>query len=517
MQIVRLGGLDHHLAGLGIGELQHPVPQKAVDRRQAVEPEQADERPQGRAVDQKGEEDEAGRQHRDEVAGLARQQGIFGHGERQDQGERPPQAAPGDGELVDGADRLGEPREAQEWHEEEEHRKPRGEGRGDQDRNQFELAPVHVEQQLRHQDRGQEKDERMGPEGDLLPEIGEERPVVRRDPGPTEGADRQAGREHRHHPRDIEQPLRRDEDEIGERDRQRSLGQPVVARPGNDREKRPASQRAQHRAADESADEFDRALAERGRAAREDDPEQHRIEHDRRRIVEQRFARDQPRQARRRPDVAENRDDRGGVGGRDDRAEQEADGQRHARERPERKPDDRGGDQRRDHRKHEDRGGVLEDAPHVAGEGRLEHQERQEDVDEGLGAQRQIGEQPDELAEMARQGPMQQEAGDRAHRRADHGEEHDRRELQPFRERLAQRHDDQERPEHGQDEDDIEHGSSAGRSRRGTAQSAGSVGGARSACQPAGRSGGAKCASPGVVKGAALKPSPPRRRAARAP
>ncbi len=470
MQIVRLGGLDHHLARLGVGELQHPVAQQPVDRRQAVESEQADERPQGRAVDQKGEQHEAGRQHRDEVARLARQEGIFGHRERQHQGERAPQAPPGDGELVDGADRLGESREAKERHQEEEHREPRGEGRGDQQGDQCELAPVHVEQQLRHQDRSQEKNERMGPEGDLLPEIGEERPVVRRDPGPSEGADGKAGREHRHHPRDIEQPLRRDEGEIGERDRQRPLGQPVVARPGNDRQKRPAGQRAQHRAADEGADEVDRALAERGRAPREDDAEQDRIEHDRRRVVEQRFAGDEPGQARRRADVAENRDDRGGVGGRDDRAEQQADGERRAGERPERQPDDRRGDQGGDHRQHEDRRRVLEDAPHVAGERRLEHQQRQKDVDEGLGAQRQIGEQPDELAEMARQRPVQQKAGDGAHGRADHGEEHDRRELQPFRERLAQRHHHQQRAEYCQDENDIDHGSSAGRSRPGTAQ-----------------------------------------------
>ena len=192
--------------------------------------------------------------------------GIFGDRERQHQGQRAPQAPPGDGELVDGADRLGEPREAEERQQEEEHREPRGEGRGDQHRDQHEVAPVHVEQQLRHQDRRQQEDERMRPEGDLLPEIGEERPVVGRDPGPPEGADREAGREHRHDPGDIEETLRRDEGEIGERDRQRPLGQPVVARPGNDStEARGRRARPSTAAADEGADEFDRA-AVRARA-----------------------------------------------------------------------------------------------------------------------------------------------------------------------------------------------------------------------------------------------------------
>ena len=69
-------------------------------------------------------------------------------------------------------------------------------------------------------------------------------------------------------------------------------------------------------------------------------------------------------------------------------------------ERPQRQADDGGGDKGRDDRQHEDRRRVLEDAAHVAGERRLEDEQRQEDVDEGLGAERQIGEQPDDLAEI---------------------------------------------------------------------------------------------------------------------
>ena len=110
----------------------------------------------------------------------------------------------------------------------------------------------------------------MRPEGDLLPEIGEERPVVRRDAGAPEGADRQAGRQHRHHAGDMEQALGHDEGEIGERDRQRRLGEPVVARPGNDCRKSAAGQR--RRAAPppmKATDELDRAARrERARARR---------------------------------------------------------------------------------------------------------------------------------------------------------------------------------------------------------------------------------------------------------
>ena len=53
-----------------------------------------------------------------------------------------------------------------------------------------------------------------------------------------------------------------------------------------------------------------------------------------------------------------------------------------------------GGDDGRDDREHQDRRGVLENAPNVAGERRLEDEQRQEDVNERLGAERQIGEQP---------------------------------------------------------------------------------------------------------------------------
>ena len=150
-------------------------------------------------------------------------------------------------------------REAQHRQQQEQDGEAGGERRDDEDRHQHEVAPTHVEQQSRHQDRRQQEDERMRPEGDLLPEIVEERPVVGRDAGAPESADRQARREHGDDPGDVEQTLRGDEGEIGERDRQRSLGEPVVARPGNEFQEGAAGDHAQDGAAEEGADEFDRA------------------------------------------------------------------------------------------------------------------------------------------------------------------------------------------------------------------------------------------------------------------
>ena len=58
------------------------------------------------------------------------------------------------------------------------------------------------------------------------------------------------------------------------------------------------------------------------------------IQHDRRRVVQEGLAFDQPGQPAGRPDIAKQRDDRGGIGRRDHRAEQQANDQRQAGERP---------------------------------------------------------------------------------------------------------------------------------------------------------------------------------------
>ena len=71
-----------------------------------------------------------------------------------------------------------------------------------------------------------------------------------------------------------------------------------------------------------------------GRVSRGDDPEQDRIEHDRRRVVQEGLAFDQPGQTAGRRDIAKYRDDGCGIGRGDHRAEQQADDQRQARERP---------------------------------------------------------------------------------------------------------------------------------------------------------------------------------------
>ena len=127
-------------------------------------------------------------------------------------------------------------------------------------------------------------------------------------------------------------------------------------------------------------------------ASGDDHAEQDREHDDRRRVIEERFALDKAGQTGGGADIAEHGDDRRRIGGRHDRAEQQADDQRQARDRPQRHADHGRADDRGDDREHENRGGVLEHPPNVRGDGALEDEQRQKDVNEGLGADRQVGE-----------------------------------------------------------------------------------------------------------------------------
>ena len=244
------------LADLRIGERQHPVAQRLVNRRQAIETQEADDEAQCRAVDEQREQHEACGEHRDEPLDLRLQRRVLRDGQRQHQGQGAAQAAPSDGELIGGADRLGEFGQAQQREEQEEHEQARGEHSHDQRRQQHHIVELHVDQQLRHQNRGQHEHQRMRPEGDLSPEIGDERPVVRRDPRPPRCADGQTSAEHRDYARNMHHLFGDDEDEVGKRDGQRRFGQPIVARPGDELQQRSPAQEPQSRAAEKGDQEL---------------------------------------------------------------------------------------------------------------------------------------------------------------------------------------------------------------------------------------------------------------------
>src|SRR5271169_5166706 len=102
----------------------------------------------------------------------------------------------------------------------------------------------------------------MRPEGDLGPEVGEERPVVRRDARASEGADGQACRQHGDHTRYVEEPLGRYEGKISKRYRQRRFGEPIIAGPRHGLEQGTAEEGSQNAAAEERGHELDGATSD---------------------------------------------------------------------------------------------------------------------------------------------------------------------------------------------------------------------------------------------------------------
>ena len=173
----------HGVADLGVRQREHPVAQDLVARRQAMQPEKGDHRPERRAVDEQGEHHEAGREHGNEVLDLRAEGGVLGGGQRQHQGQRAAQAAPGHGELVGRTDRLGELEPLERRYQDEQHQQARRKGCPHQHGQQQQVVAVDAAEQLGHEDRRENEDQRACPERDLVPEIGQERPVVGSDPG----------------------------------------------------------------------------------------------------------------------------------------------------------------------------------------------------------------------------------------------------------------------------------------------------------------------------------------------
>ncbi len=115
------------LADLSIGQRQHSVAQRLIDRRQPIKTQEADDEAQCRPVDEQGEQHQGRRQHGDEFMHFGGQRRVLGYGQRQHQSEGAAQAAPGDGQLISGADRLGEFGQAEQRQEQEQHQEARGE------------------------------------------------------------------------------------------------------------------------------------------------------------------------------------------------------------------------------------------------------------------------------------------------------------------------------------------------------------------------------------------------------
>ena len=122
----------------------------------------------------------------------------------------------------------------------------------------------------------------------------------------------------------MQEPLGGNEREVGERQGQRGFGQPIVADPRHDGNQKPADADPENASADERHDKLGQPARDVGLAPDRIMPEQNHEQRDRRGVVEQRLALDQPGEPRRRADVAKDCNDRRRIGGCDDRAEQQA-------------------------------------------------------------------------------------------------------------------------------------------------------------------------------------------------
>jgi hypothetical protein len=71
-EIVGLRGLGHRLPHVLKRHGDHLLAERRVERVQPVEAEETQHHPEGRALDEQGEEQEAGRQHGDEALGIRR-------------------------------------------------------------------------------------------------------------------------------------------------------------------------------------------------------------------------------------------------------------------------------------------------------------------------------------------------------------------------------------------------------------------------------------------------------------
>ena len=230
---------------------QHLVAQRLVERRQPVELQQMHDRAQRGAVDEQREQHEAGRQDRDEALDLGVDQAVLGHAERERERDRAAHRAPGDHEFVAMADPLREACGAEQRQQAEQ-----DQGAGDErderdDADQQDVVEAGADHQARHQDRRQDEHQRAGPERQLLPDVVQERPVLRRQPLAPLGVDHEARRDHGGHARDFEIALAQDIHDVRQGQRQGRLGEPRIAQPRHQHHQAAAAEEADQRAAEE--------------------------------------------------------------------------------------------------------------------------------------------------------------------------------------------------------------------------------------------------------------------------
>src|SRR5215831_11083595 len=281
----------------------------------------------------------------------------------------------------------------------------------------------------------------------LAPGDDEVPPVRRRQAAPPAGADGQRCGGNRDDTGNPNVVIADDEDHIGKGNRQRRFGQTARAQNRDEQGDTPTGDIPGRK----TAAELPHKRNEPVDGARRPVAGQHRdgkgVDRDRRGVVEKALALDQSRQAAGGADVVEDRDDRDRVCGRDDRAEDYAGQNPDRRDWPQCEPDDKGADDHADDSKDENRPDLVAQLADIDVEGRFEQQRRQEDVEQRLGAEPEIVEPSDDVADdipgMGREG----EVGDAPDGDADYGEQDRVRDRQA----LGKRQQQADQPEQGSD------------------------------------------------------------------
>ena len=214
-----------------------------------------------------------------------------------------------------------------------------------------------------------------------------------------------------------------DEDHISKGDGQRRLGQPARAQGREEQGDGPTGNITYGETTAELTHKGDEPVQRvRGPISGQHCDSQ-RVDGDGRGVVEQALSLHQGRQTTRRPYVVEDRDDCDRIGGRDDRAQNDAGKNPDRRNGPQGEPDDKGADDHPDDGEQENRPDLVAQLTHVDIERSLEQQRRQKDIKERLGAEPEIVEPAYDIADDIPGMRDKGEVGDTADRDADYGEQ----------------------------------------------------------------------------------------------
>ena len=206
----------------------HPIAQRRFRRRKPVELDQPHQRPQGRRVDQQRDHDKAGRQY----PHFRRQGVVLGGGRRQCQRDRAAQPAPQHHDLVFVLDRLGDAGRAQCRDKSVKGNAARHHRCQDQHRQQAKIhQPLAADmmQLFGRLHRGEQKDQRRGPEGKLLPNLDQILEIGRSQPAAAGGADRDRRGGHCDDAGQAEIVIAQHVDDVGRSDGHRHFSEPVAA------------------------------------------------------------------------------------------------------------------------------------------------------------------------------------------------------------------------------------------------------------------------------------------------